>query len=89
METAKVGVREFCEQLGSSLVSSKPVAVTKHGQAVGFYFPVRRTSQVEDQEALRVAGRRLEAWMAERQVTKDELVADFERHSKTGRARGP
>jgi antitoxin (DNA-binding transcriptional repressor) of toxin-antitoxin stability system len=88
METAKVGVREFREQLGSYLESAKPVAITKHGRTVGFYIPVHRAPELEEREALREAGRRLDAWMAEKKVSEDELVADFEHSRKTGRRRG-
>ncbi len=88
METAKVGVREFREQLGSYLESAKPVAITKHGRTVGFYIPVHRAPELEDREALREAGRRLDAWMAEKKVSEDELVADFEQSRKTGRRHG-
>jgi hypothetical protein len=88
METAKVGIREFREQLGSYLESSQPVAITKHGRTVGFYIPVHRGPELEDREALREAGRRLDAWMAEKKVSEDELVDDFERSRKTSRARG-
>ncbi len=88
METAKVGVREFREQLGSYHESAKPVAITKHGRTVGFYIPVHRAPELEEREALREAGRRLDAWMAEKKVSEDELVADFEQSRKTGRRRG-
>ena len=88
METAKVGVREFREQLGNYLESAKPVAITKHGQTIGFYIPVRRASELEDREALREAGRRLDAWMAEQTVSETDFVEDFERNRKIGRTRG-
>jgi len=86
METAKIGIREFREQLGSLLESAKPIAITKHGRTVGFYIPVHRKVELEDREALREAGRRLDAWMTEQKVSEDELVSDFERSRKTGRA---
>jgi len=88
MGTAKVGIREFREQLGSYLESTQPVAITKHGRTVGFYIPVHRAPELEEREALREAGRRLDAWMAEKKVSEDELVEDFERSRKTNRARG-
>jgi hypothetical protein len=44
--------------------------------------------EFEEREALREAGRRLDAWMAEKKVSEDELVADFEHSRKTGRRRG-
>ena len=88
MDTTKVGIREFRERLGSYIESTQPVAITKHGQTVGFYIPVRRAPELADREALREAGRRLEAWMAEHKVSEEELVEDFERSRKKGRSRG-
>jgi antitoxin (DNA-binding transcriptional repressor) of toxin-antitoxin stability system len=88
MERSKVGIREFREQLGMYLESDQPVAVTKHGRTVGFYIPVRRDVTSEDRQALRDAGRRLDAWMAENRVSEPELVDDFERARKAGRKRG-
>ncbi len=87
METEKVGMREFREQLGTYLESDRPVAITKHGRTVGFYIPARRQVELEDREALREAGRRLDAWMAEHMVDADELTADFDRARKFGRKR--
>lgn len=40
-----------------------------------------------DREALREAGRRLDAWMAKLNVSEDDLVADFERSRKKSRSR--
>ncbi len=87
VETEKVGMREFREQLGTYLESDRPVAITKHGRTVGFYIPARRQVELEDREALREAGRRLDAWMAEHQLDPEELTADFERARKAGRQR--
>jgi len=39
----------------------------------------RKTPEFADREALREAGRRLDALMAEHKVSEEELVADFER----------
>lgn len=87
METEKVGMREFREQLGTYLESDRPVAITKHGRTVGFYIPARRQVELEDREALREAGRRLDAWMVEHKVDAEELTADFDRARKAGRKR--
>jgi hypothetical protein len=37
METTKVGIREFRSDLAEYTASSKPVAVTRHGQTVGYF----------------------------------------------------
>lgn len=85
MATAKVGMRDFREQLAQYLESEVPIAVTKHGRTVGLYIPVRHRSAEEDLAALREAGRRLDEWMARRGVTEDELVTEFKARRKAGR----
>lgn len=82
METAKVGVREFRDALGTYLESDKPVAVTKHGRTVGFYIPVKRVALAEDLAAFREAGQTLHALMAEQGISEDALVEDFKRMRK-------
>jgi len=88
MDPAKVGIREFREQLGSYLESTQPVVITKHGQTVGFYIPVRRAPELADRDALREAGRWLDSWLTEHKVSEDDLVKDFEHSRKRGRSRG-
>jgi antitoxin (DNA-binding transcriptional repressor) of toxin-antitoxin stability system len=42
MEPASVGIREFRTRLAEYLLKSdKPVAVTRHGQTVGYFIPAR------------------------------------------------
>ena len=45
METTKVGIREFRADLADYIASSTPVAVTRHGQTVGYFIPTQ--GQVE------------------------------------------
>ena len=41
METPKVGIREFRENLATYLESTTPVAITRHGATIGVYVPTR------------------------------------------------
>ncbi|MGH9674295.1 MAG: type II toxin-antitoxin system Phd/YefM family antitoxin [Bryobacteraceae bacterium] len=72
-----VGIREFRERLSSFLESSSPVAITRHGETVGFYIPARRTRSEADLDALRRAGEQLDALIAASGASEDELVEDF------------
>ncbi len=72
-----IGIREFREKLSSFLESSTPVAITRHGETVGFYIPARRKRTDADLDALRRAGEQLDALIAAAGTTEDELVADF------------
>ncbi len=82
MESEKPGMREFREQPGTHLQSDPPVAITKQARGVGFYIPLRRQVELEDREALREAGRRLDAWMVEHKIDAEALAAEFDRARK-------
>ncbi len=62
MQSARVGIREFRENLASYIESSTPVAITRHGETVGFYVPARRKRPQADLDALRKAGEQLDAF---------------------------
>lgn len=72
-----IGIREFREKLSSVLESSTPVAITRHGETVGFYIPAPRKQRDADLDALRRAGEQLDALIAAAGTTEDELMADF------------
>lgn len=86
METAKVGIREFRSGLADFIASGTPVAITRHGNTVGFFIPAQSASQTE-LVALRKASETLDALLAAHAVDPDELVADFksarQRHAKS------
>lgn len=82
----RVGIREFREKLSGFLESPKPVAITRHGQTIGFYVPARRRPEEADLEALRRAGEQLSAWIERSGATEDELVSEFKTLRKTRRS---
>jgi antitoxin (DNA-binding transcriptional repressor) of toxin-antitoxin stability system len=48
VETEKIGMREFRENLAGYLESGKPLAITRHGETLGFYIPAqKRTGRSE------------------------------------------
>lgn len=80
MEPVRVGIREFREKLATYLLESDaPVAITRHGDTVGYYIPARRKRSEEERTALKEAAGRLDALLTAKGVTEDELVADFKR----------
>ena len=79
MQSTKVGIREFRENLSSYLESPAPVAITRHGATIGFYVPARRKPSEADLEALRAAGEQLEALISAAGTNEDELVEDFKK----------
>ena len=80
METLKVGIREFREKLASYLLQSdKPLAITRHGDTVGYYLPARRRRSEAERTALRQAATRLQEMLAAEGITEDEIITDFKR----------
>ena len=86
MGTQKVGIREFREKLSTYLLESdQPVAITRHGDTIGFYIPARRKRTEAEREALHDAALRLQKEMAAAGVTEDEIIQDFQRWRRGGR----
>jgi len=79
LQAAKVGIREFRENLSSYLESKTPVAITRHGATIGIYVPTRPKPSQADLEALRVAGEKMQELIAAAGTTEDELTEDFKK----------
>ena len=47
MEATEVGIREFRADLAEYIAASSPVAVTRHGQTVGYFIPVHGQAQAD------------------------------------------
>jgi hypothetical protein len=76
METLKVGIREFRSDLAEYIASSTPVAITRHGQTVGYFIPT--LGQMEaDVAALRKASQTLDQLLAKQSIEPEAIVADF------------
>jgi antitoxin (DNA-binding transcriptional repressor) of toxin-antitoxin stability system len=77
MQSTRVGIREFRENLASYLESQTPVAITRHGATIGIYVPTRRKPSEADLEALRAAGKKMQSLIAAAGTTDEEIVAEF------------
>jgi antitoxin (DNA-binding transcriptional repressor) of toxin-antitoxin stability system len=86
MQTERVGIREFRENLSGYLESPVPVAITRHGETIGFYVPTRRRPSEADLEALRRAGERLSELIAASGASEEELVNEFKALREARRA---
>lgn len=76
METAKVGIREFRSDLAEYIASNTPVAVTRHGQTVGYFIPTQ--GQIEAHvAALKKASKTLNKLLELQSVDIESVVADF------------
>ena len=79
MQPAKVGIREFRENLSSYLESTTPVAITRHGATIGIYVPTKPKPSQAQLEAFRVAGEKLDAMIAAAGTSEEELMEDFKK----------
>jgi PHD/YefM family antitoxin component YafN of YafNO toxin-antitoxin module len=86
MATTKVGIREFRENLATYLLETdETVAITRHGDTVGYYIPARRKRTETEKAALKEVASRLQQEMAAAGVTEDEIVEDFKRWRRSER----
>jgi crotonobetainyl-CoA:carnitine CoA-transferase CaiB-like acyl-CoA transferase len=72
-----VGVREFRDHATSYLSGQEAVAVSKHGQVIGVYIPVKRDPG-RVQRALDRLGETVEAILEETGMTEEELAQHFD-----------
>jgi antitoxin (DNA-binding transcriptional repressor) of toxin-antitoxin stability system len=85
METAKIGMREFRENLAGYLEGGQPLAITRHGETLGFFIPVQKRSRKAEVEAMRAAAKDLDAMIAAWGASEDELMQDYKEIRRTSR----
>jgi len=86
MATQSVGIREFRDKLATYLLESEgPLAITRHGDTIGYYLPTKRKRTEAEKKALEEAGERMQEMMKAAGVTEDEIIEDFQRLRKEGR----
>ena len=77
METLKIGIREFREKLAGYLESGTPLAITRHGETLGFYIPAQKRSRKAELEAMRAAAKDLDEMIASWGASEDELMEEY------------
>lgn len=77
METEKVGMREFRENLAGYLEAGRPLAITRHGETLGFYIPAQKKSRKAELQAMRAAAQELDAMIAAWGASEDELMQEY------------
>jgi PHD/YefM family antitoxin component YafN of YafNO toxin-antitoxin module len=86
METQKVGIREFRDNLATYLLESdKALAITRHGDTIGYYLPARRKRTEAEKESLRQASERIQEMMKAAGVTEEDIIEDFKQLRKAAR----
>ena len=80
MEAIRIGIREFRDKLASYLLKSeKPVAITRHGDTIGYYIPTRRKASEMEIHSLKEAATRVQKMLADSGVSEEEIMDDFKR----------
>jgi hypothetical protein len=77
METVKVGMREFRENLAGYLESGTPLAIMRHGETLGFYIPAQKRNRKAELDAMRAAAKELDEMIASWGVSEDELLEEY------------
>jgi hypothetical protein len=77
METVKVGIREFRENLASYLESGTPLAIMRHGETLGFFIPAQKRNRKAELEAMRAAAKDLDEMIASWGASEEELMAEY------------
>jgi hypothetical protein len=85
METVKIGIREFRENLADYLESNQPLAITRHGETLGFYIPAQKRSRKAQLEAMHAAAKELDEMIASWGATEDELMDEYKRIRQSAR----
>lgn len=85
MDMQKIGIREFRAELAGYVATATPVAITRHGETVGYFIPTRRTVAGDAEiEALKAAANLLDKLLAEKGVSEDALLEDYKATRKRG-----
>lgn len=77
MGTVKIGIREFRENLAGYLESGTPLAITRHGETLGFYIPAQKRDRKAELEAMRAAAKDLDEMIASWGASEDELMKEY------------
>ena len=80
METQKIGIREFSDKLATYLLEAEaPLAITRHGDTVGYFIPARRRRSEAERDALKEASARWQEILDAEGISEEETVAGFRR----------
>jgi hypothetical protein len=85
METTKIGIREFRENLAGYLESDQPLAITRHGETLGFYIPAQKHSRAAELEAMRAAAKDLDEMIASWGASENELMDEYKQIQRSAR----
>lgn len=78
MVALKIGIRQFRSQLPHYLLEAgQPLAITRHGETIGYYIPSRDKEPAADIASLKAAAAKLDEMLKAAQIDTEEVVAEF------------
>jgi len=90
MSTQSVGIREFRDKLATYLLTAdKPLAITRHGDTIGYYLPRKRKVSAAEWKALDAAHARVQEAMDAAGITEEDMLKELERLHKQRRKKAP
>ena len=87
MQTERVGVREFRENLAGYIEGGRPLAITRHGETLGFFIPAHKRNRKAEIDAMRAAASELDAMISGWGASEDDLMREYKQIQSAGRAR--
>lgn len=85
METEKIGMREFRENLAGYLEGGRPLAITRHGETLGFFIPAQKHSRKAELEAMQAVAKELDSMISSWGVSEDELMSEYKEIRRAAR----
>jgi antitoxin (DNA-binding transcriptional repressor) of toxin-antitoxin stability system len=85
MGTVRIGIREFREKLAGYLESDQPLAITRHGETLGFYIPAQKRSRAAELQAMRAAAKDLDEMIASWGTTEDGMMDEYRQLRRSAR----
>jgi antitoxin (DNA-binding transcriptional repressor) of toxin-antitoxin stability system len=85
MDTVKIGIREFRQNLAGYLESGTPLAIMRHGATLGYFIPAQKRSRKAELEAMRAAAKDLDKMIATWGASEDELMEEYKQIRQTAR----
>jgi len=82
----RVGVKEFRAHLPAYLESASPLAITRHGETIGFYIPARPGRNQTELDALAEAAAKLHAMMSALRISQEDVVSEFKARRKAAKS---
>ena len=77
MHLLKSAFVNFVPTLPTMQEPTSPIAITRHGETVGYYIPARPSPDKAELDALKEAASRLDALLAQAGVSEEEMLTEF------------